>query len=198
MPFGWFCVGYPEDFPVGEPKAIFYFDRHLVAWRDETGELHVQDPFCPHLGAHLGHGGTVEGCEIVCPFHGWKFDAEGVNTDIPYSERTNKKGTLRTFPVRRAQRRQPGLVPPRPRRSSRMWEIRELPEFNGDPEWSTVIRTAHTVDAPWQEMAENGVDSAHFRLRAQHRRGPGDGELRDAASPARRCAPARSSRRPAA
>ena len=25
-----------------------------------AGELHVQDPFCPHLGAHLGHGGTVE------------------------------------------------------------------------------------------------------------------------------------------
>ena len=45
-----------------------------------------------------------------------------------------------------------------------MWEIQELPEFNGDPEWSTVIRTAHTVDAPWQEMAENGVDSAHFRF----------------------------------
>ena len=71
VPFGWFCVGYPEDFPTGEPKALFYFDRHLVAWRDETGELHVQDPFCPHLGAHLGHGGKVEGCEIVCPFHGW-------------------------------------------------------------------------------------------------------------------------------
>jgi 3-ketosteroid 9alpha-monooxygenase subunit A len=85
VPFGWFCVGYPEEFPTGEPKALFYFDRHLVAWRDESAELHVQDPFCPHLGAHLGHGGTVEGCEIVCPFHGWRFDAEGVNVDIPYS-----------------------------------------------------------------------------------------------------------------
>ena len=27
-----------------------------------------------------------------------------------------------------------------------------------------MIRTEHTVDAPWQEMAENGVDSAHFRF----------------------------------
>ena len=62
VPFGWFSVGYPEDFPVGEPKAIYYFDQHLVAWRDDTGALHVQDPFCPHLGAHLGHGGAVEGC----------------------------------------------------------------------------------------------------------------------------------------
>ena len=123
MPFGWFCVGYPEDFPAGEPKALFYFDRHLVAWRDEPGELHVQDAFCPHLGAHLGHGGTVEGCEIVCPFHGWQFDAEGANTDIPYRERTNKKGTLRTYPVVERNGLVARLVPPRRRRSRRMWEI---------------------------------------------------------------------------
>ena len=122
----------------------------------------MQDPFCPHLGAHLGHGGTVEDCEIVCPFHGWKFDADGTNTDIPYSERTNKKGTLRTFPV--AERNGVCLVWYHPDAAVEpQWEIRELPEFNGDPEWSTVIRTEHTVEAPWQEMAENGVDSAHFR-----------------------------------
>ena len=162
VPFGWFCVGYPEEFPVGEPKAIYYFDRHLVAWRDEAEVLHLQDAFCPHLGAHLGHGGTVEGCEIVCPFHGWKFDGEGTNTDIPYSERTNRKGSLRTFRV--VERNEVSLVWYHPDPTVEpQWEIRELPEFNGDPEWSTVIRTVHTVDAPWQEMAENGVDSAHFR-----------------------------------
>ena len=162
VPFGWFCVGYPEDFPVGQPKALFYFERHLVAWRDEAEQLHVQDAFCPHLGAHLGHGGTVEGCEIVCPFHGWKFDGEGANTEIPYSERVNKKGSLRTFPV--AERNGTAMVWYHPDPDvAPQWEIPDLPEFNGDPAWSTVIRTEHTVDAPWQEMAENGVDSAHFR-----------------------------------
>ena len=40
VPFGWFCIGYPEDFEAGQPQAIYYFDRHLVAWRDETGALH--------------------------------------------------------------------------------------------------------------------------------------------------------------
>ena len=162
VPFGWFCVGYPEDFPAGEPKAIYYFDRHLVAWRDHDGELHVQDAFCPHLGAHLGHGGSVEGCELVCPFHGWKFDAEGTNTAIPYSERTNRKGTLRTFPV--VERNGASMVwyHPDPEVAPQ-WDVPEVPEFNGDPEWSTVIRTEHVVDAAWQEMAENGVDSAHFR-----------------------------------
>lgn len=162
IPFGWFSIGYPEDYLAGEPTAIYYFDRHLVAWRDEVGELHVQDAFCPHLGAHLGHGGTVEGGELVCPFHGWKFDAEGSNTDIPYSDRTNRKGTLRTFPV--TERNGISMVWYHPDEAvTPQWEIPELPEFNGDPEWSTVIRTEHVIDAAWQEMAENGVDSAHFR-----------------------------------
>ena len=45
-----------------------------------------------------------------------------------------------------------------------MWEVPEFPEMNGDPDWSTVIRTEHTIDASVQEMAENAVDSAHFRF----------------------------------
>ena len=29
------------------------------------------------LGAHLGHGGKVEGGCVRCPFHAWRFDEEG-------------------------------------------------------------------------------------------------------------------------
>lgn len=162
IPYGWFSIGYPEDYVTGAPRAIYYVDRHLVAWRDEADHLHVQDAFCPHLGAHLGHGGTVEGCQLVCPFHGWKFDAEGTNTDIPYSERTNRKGTLRTFPV--VERNGVSMVWYHPDPSvAPMWEVPEVPEFADDPDWSTVIRTEHVIGAAWQEMAENGVDAAHFR-----------------------------------
>src|SRR5262249_51116945 len=77
VPFGWFCVGFPDDIATSEAKPLYYWERHLVAWRDGDGELHVMDAFCPHLGAHLGHGGTVDGCELVCPFHGWQYDTEG-------------------------------------------------------------------------------------------------------------------------
>ena len=30
LPFGWFCVGYPEEFPVGEARPLYYWARHLV------------------------------------------------------------------------------------------------------------------------------------------------------------------------
>ncbi|MGH9187702.1 MAG: Rieske 2Fe-2S domain-containing protein, partial [Acidimicrobiales bacterium] len=162
IPFGWFAVGYPDEFPTGQPKPLYYFGRHLVVWRDEAGQIHVMDAFCPHMGAHLGHGGAVEGGEIVCPFHGWRFDAEGANTDIPYSDRLNRKARVRTYPVIERN----GLVMAwyHPDDVAPMWEIPTVPEFAGDGHWSTVIRTDYDIEAAWQEMAENTVDAAHFRF----------------------------------
>ena len=61
----------------GGVLPLYYFERDLVLWRDSDGAYHLQDAICPHLGGHLGHGGHVEKCEIMCPFHGWKFDAVG-------------------------------------------------------------------------------------------------------------------------
>src|SRR5918998_634075 len=161
VPFGWFCVGYPEDFPAGEAKPLYYWEQHLVGWRDADGTVHVQDAFCPHLGAHLGHGGTVEGCELRCPLHGWQFDADGTNTVIPYSERVNRKARLRTYPT--LERNGVVLAWYHPDGALPMWDVPEVPELTGHPDWSTVIRTEYTIDASVQEMAENSVDSAHFR-----------------------------------
>lgn len=161
IPLGWFQVAYPEDIPVGTSKALFYFDRHLVAWRDEDEALHVQDAFCPHLGAHLGHGGTVAGCRIQCPFHGWEFDGEGTNVEIPYSTRTNKRARLRTYPVAEINGKSLVWFHPDPEVAP-LWDIPPLPELEGD-EWFGPIRTEHTVLAHAQELGENAVDSAHFR-----------------------------------
>jgi nitrite reductase/ring-hydroxylating ferredoxin subunit len=162
VPFGWFAVGYGDEFPEAVPKPLYYFDRHLVGWRDTEGGMHVMDAFCPHLGAHLGHGGIVRGCEIECPFHGWRYDAEGVNTLIPYSDRLNRKAAIRAYPV--VERN--GLVMTwyHPFDAEPMWDVPVVPEFEDHPDWSTVIRSDHVIDAAWQEMGENAVDSAHFRF----------------------------------
>jgi phenylpropionate dioxygenase-like ring-hydroxylating dioxygenase large terminal subunit len=164
VPFGWFQVAWPHELVPGQAVPRYYFGRHLVLWRDDDGGFHTQDAFCPHLGAHLGHGGIVKGCEIECPFHGWEFDAEGRNTDIPYSKRTNAKARLRTFPTIERN----GLVMAwyHPDEAVEpMWEIPEIPEFAtaGQGEFASPTFRQYTVQAAWQELAENGADPAHFR-----------------------------------
>ena len=56
-----------------------------MAFRGASGSAYVLDAFCPHLGANLAVGGTVQGEAIRCPFHHWQFDgAGGKCVAIPY------------------------------------------------------------------------------------------------------------------
>src|SRR5687768_3549653 len=99
FPTGWFQVDWSGALAPGEVKPIRYFDRDLVLYRGTGGEAHIMDAHCPHLGAHLGVGGRVEDDCIVCPFHNWRWDANGENVHVPYSERINKTKRARTWPV---------------------------------------------------------------------------------------------------
>ena len=73
-PNGWFAVAWSRDLHVGDVQPLHYFGEELVLFRTRSGQARVLDPFCPHLGAHLGHGGRVMGETIRCPFHGWQYD----------------------------------------------------------------------------------------------------------------------------
>jgi phenylpropionate dioxygenase-like ring-hydroxylating dioxygenase large terminal subunit len=86
IPFGWYAIGFSEDLKVGEVKPAKYFGKELVVFRTESGEAKVLDAYCPHLGAHLGHGGKVHGESIACPFHGWQFNGAGQCTAVPYAK----------------------------------------------------------------------------------------------------------------
>jgi nitrite reductase/ring-hydroxylating ferredoxin subunit len=45
------------------------------------GRLHAHDTRCPHLGGPLA-ANPLEGCEAVCPWHGYRFDVRsGESTD---------------------------------------------------------------------------------------------------------------------
>jgi phenylpropionate dioxygenase-like ring-hydroxylating dioxygenase large terminal subunit len=163
IPYGWFSVAWSHELIGCAVQPYRAFGRDLVLWRDEEGGAHLHDAFCPHLGAHLGVGGTVHGGELVCPFHGWQFDADGRNTCIPYSERTNGRARLHTYPVQERNGQVMAWYHPQDRPP--MWDIPDVPEFAPDhPEWAPPVTRSFTIDTAWQEMAENGVDAAHFRF----------------------------------
>jgi len=91
IPFGWFAVARSQDLASGGVQPLYYFDEHLVLYRSMDGKSHVLEAFCPHLGAHLSHGGKVEDDVIVCPFHGWQFDSQGACVKVPYASQIPKR-----------------------------------------------------------------------------------------------------------
>ena len=161
VPFGWYQICWPDELEPGGVIPVYTWGRDLVLWRDADAAYHLQDAICPHLGGHLGHGGHVEHCEIMCPFHGWKFDGDGHNSEIPYSERINRAARLRTYPV--IERNGMVMAWYHPFDEPPQWEIPEVPEFSGDAEWSETTTRVIQIPAAWQEIAENAVDIAHFR-----------------------------------
>src|SRR5947208_6782703 len=76
---GWFMIGWSAEFAAREVRPLRYFGEDLVAYRDESDELHLLDGHCKHLGAHIGHGGKVVGNCVECPFHGWRWGPDGTN-----------------------------------------------------------------------------------------------------------------------
>ncbi len=164
MPFGWFCIGYADELAVGEVKNVHYFDRDMVLFRTENGELGLTDPFCPHLGAHLGHGGEVVGESIRCPFHHWSYDNKGFVTDVPYANqippKAQGKSCLKTYPV--VEKSQIIWAWYHPDEIEPFFEVEDHPEVN-DPDWVALDRYIWTFDSNPQEIAENGIDVAHFK-----------------------------------
>jgi nitrite reductase/ring-hydroxylating ferredoxin subunit/putative sterol carrier protein len=98
-PSGWFVVATSAELVAGAITTLHYFGRDLIAFRESSGRARVIDAYCPHLGAHLGHGGTVEGDCVRCPFHGWRFDGEGQCVEVPYADRIPPKASIDAWPT---------------------------------------------------------------------------------------------------
>ena len=164
IPFGWYAVEYSEDLKVGEVKAVKYFGKELVLFRTESGEAALLDAYCPHLGAHLGHGGIVKGESVSCPFHAWKFDGTGMLTDIPYAKRippkVKDKPCIRSYPV--VERNQMIWAWYHPKEEvAPMWEVDVIPEVGAEG-WTEFRKFDWNIKSIIQETGENAADIAHF------------------------------------
>jgi 3-ketosteroid 9alpha-monooxygenase subunit A len=169
-PTGWYMIGWSIEFAAGEVQPLRYFGEDLVAYRSDDGNLHVLNAHCPHLGAHLGHGGRVKGDCIECPFHGWGWGPDGANRYIPYEDRPNASKRLRVWPVREQHGcvfiwQQPDGQPPR-------WEVPDIfesfPDQEQDPEayyrpYPELSTRYHREPVHPQVPAENAPDSIHFQ-----------------------------------
>jgi nitrite reductase/ring-hydroxylating ferredoxin subunit len=161
FPTGWYSVSFSEDLPRGGVIPVEAFGEKLVLYRGDDGIARLFGAFCPHLGAHLGHGGRVEGAALRCPFHAWRFDETGACTDIPYARKVPAGARIEPWSVRE----QDGHVLAwfDRRGGEPAWTPDPVAEV-GDEGWIRVGRRRVEIRAHIQDLAENAVDSAHFQF----------------------------------
>ena len=160
LPNGWFQIAHSDEVAAGDVRPLRYFGTDLVLFRTESGSPCLLDAFCAHLGAHLGHGGVVEGDRIRCPFHAWEFDGGGMCRKVPYAKRIPAKARMRVWPC--MERNQMLWAWYHRDGSEPTWEVPDLAEAS-DPDWTDFKRHRWTIKTQNQEIGENAVDRAHFR-----------------------------------
>lgn len=156
FPKGWYALGLARELAAGDVRPVQAFGRDLVLYRTESGAVNLVDAYCPHLGAHLGHGGRIVGESIRCPFHGFAFGLDGACTYIPYDSHIPPKARMITYPIREKN----GLILTYfdPSGGRPAWEI---PDLDGSG-WGSLMTTRWDLRGHPQEVTENSVDVGHF------------------------------------
>lgn len=65
-------VGPSDSIPEGGGRQCDAGGKPVAVFRT-GGVLHAVDGTCCHRGGPLGEG-TLDGCIVSCPWHGWRFD----------------------------------------------------------------------------------------------------------------------------
>jgi phenylpropionate dioxygenase-like ring-hydroxylating dioxygenase large terminal subunit len=163
---GWYQVSFSDDLTPGQVLPKRYFGEDLVLFRTESGEARLLAAHCAHLGAHLGHGGVITGESISCPFHGWRFDGQGVCLEVPYAKKRPAvvgRQCLRTWHIHEANRTIFAWYHPQGRPPA--FPIEEIADFADNvATWSPLFKRRWTVKCHIQETHENIIDQAHFKI----------------------------------
>lgn len=80
----WYPLAFVEDLDSG-PLSRKLLDVDLVLWSNGDGGAAAAVDLCPHRSSKLSIGTVKDGC-IVCPYHGWQFEADGPAVHIPQLE----------------------------------------------------------------------------------------------------------------
>lgn len=156
FPSSWYGLAFTDEIPRGSVQRLQFLGREVVAFRTASGTAAVFEAYCPHLGAHLGRGGTVVGENIRCPMHGLQFNVEGACTDVGSCRGKPPAAKAGVIPVREVD----GVVFVwhGAEQQSPSWDPPQLAE----PQWSAVMHRKMIIRTHPQDLAENLFDEAHL------------------------------------
>jgi phenylpropionate dioxygenase-like ring-hydroxylating dioxygenase large terminal subunit len=157
----WYVACASSEVVADKPLRVQMLGCWFVLFRDAAGQVACLADVCIHRGAALGDGELVGG-EVACPYHGWRFAADGRCTHIPAlgpDAKPPKRARVDRYPTYERYGwvwvflgDQPQSVRPR---------VPELfPEFDDTTHWRR-IPYQFEAQANWMRFEENSLDTAH-------------------------------------
>jgi phenylpropionate dioxygenase-like ring-hydroxylating dioxygenase large terminal subunit len=164
----WYPVTPIEDLDPKRPTPVTILGIRLVIWKPKSSNTYqVFLDRCPHRLAPLSEGRIDEKTgNLMCSYHGWQFDSQGICSHIPQAENPeiiskNKNNfCVTSLPIRQA--------------NDLLWvwldtNSRELAENTALPlspnidsnkgfVWSSMVRD---LEYDWQTLVENVADPSH-------------------------------------
>jgi thiamine pyrophosphate-dependent acetolactate synthase large subunit-like protein/nitrite reductase/ring-hydroxylating ferredoxin subunit len=90
-PLTWFDVGNVDIVGANEVTVVRAGHHAIALSRTDEGWGAVTNR-CPHQGGPLGEG-MIEGCWLICPWHGWEYDPKTGETPGPFDDK------VQSYPV---------------------------------------------------------------------------------------------------
>lgn len=167
----WYAVEEVANVKLGSVQEVIFWKQSIALFRGEDGSFHAVENRCAHRQIKLSLG-SVDGCNLVCAYHGWKYDQNGKCVEIPHEHfgRNLPDVQLKSYPTQVRY----GLVwifPGNPELASER-KIPDIPELEGKNRWACVP-LVFTWNAHHSMIIDNVSDFSHAHLHRQYR--PFDG-----------------------
>ena len=142
-----------------KPIRVTALEQEFVLYRTPDGSAHVLSDLCVHRGGALSDGWMSGNC-IVCPYHGWEYQADGACSKIPANQpgvAVPKKARVDAYPT--------------VEKYGYIWAfLGDLPEaerpplpdlsYFDDPQFK-VVRGTFEWPVYYERALENSLDAAH-------------------------------------
>lgn len=167
----WYPISPIEDLDPERPTPIVLLGHRIVVWKPRfSNQYRVFLDRCPHRLAPLSEGRVDEKTgHLMCSYHGWQFDAQGVCTQIPQAEDADLIAKNREHYCATALPTQEtsGLLWVWPDAdSAAIAPSQPLPlspqvDASRGFVWSSMVRD---LEYDWQTLIENVVDPSHVQF----------------------------------
>ncbi|MGJ5674113.1 MAG: Rieske 2Fe-2S domain-containing protein [Nostochopsis sp.] len=164
----WYPLSPVEDLDPKRPTPVTLLGLRLVIWKPKSAQNYrVFLDQCPHRLAPLSEGRIDDQTgNLMCSYHGWEFDQQGICTHIPQAEnpelvsKNQKNLCAVTLPVRQEQ----DLLWVWPdAKSADLAATTALPlspqvDASKGFVWSSFVRD---LEYDWEILVENVADPSH-------------------------------------